>query len=80
MIEAHDLVHELPEYKELIHTLKMTDGHFARLFEDYHTLNKDIHRIEVGAEAASDERLEDLKKKRLEAKDELFAMLQKAAA
>lgn len=80
MTEAHDLAHELPEYKDLIHTLKMSDRHFARLFEEYHIFNKDIHRIEVGAEAASDERLEELKKKRLETKDELFSMLQKAAA
>ena len=31
--EKHDLIHELPEHRETIHNLKMTDDHFARLFE-----------------------------------------------
>lgn len=30
--EKHDLVHELPEYKDRIHELKTSNRHFANLF------------------------------------------------
>jgi hypothetical protein len=75
MLEHHDLLHEFPEHRDRIHNLKLSDHHFARLFKDYHDLTKDVERIEAGAEAASDERLTDLRKQRLHVKDELYAML-----
>jgi uncharacterized protein len=78
-LENHSLINEFPEMRENIHTLKTTNHHFARLFAEYDTVEHDVHRIESGAEAASDERLEALKKQRLKLKDELFAMLKKAA-
>ena len=77
-IEKHDLVHELPEYREKIHNLKMNNAHFARFFEQYHQVDHAVHRVESGAEVTSDEYLEGLKKKRLMLKDRLYAMLKKA--
>jgi len=77
-IEKHDLVHELPEYRDLIHELKMNDKHFARLFDAYHEVDHEIHRIETNAEITSDEYLEELKLKRLRLKDELFEIIKKA--
>lgn len=74
-IEKHDLIHELPEYKEQIHEMKMNDAHFAKLFDEYHELDHEVHRIEEGVETPSDEYTESLKKKRLALKDELFEML-----
>ncbi|MFU8838794.1 MAG: YdcH family protein [Thiohalomonadaceae bacterium] len=73
--EHHDLVHELPEYREQIHELKMNNKHFARLFDEYHDVDHEVRRIEQGVETPSDAYLEDLKKKRLHLKDELYAML-----
>ncbi|MDD3608367.1 MAG: DUF465 domain-containing protein [Halothiobacillaceae bacterium] len=77
MIEAHDLVHEFPEHRERIHEMKMNDAHFARLFEEYHTVNREVQRIEQRVENTSDEYLEEQKKKRLALKDELYGMLTK---
>jgi uncharacterized protein YdcH (DUF465 family) len=74
-IEKHDLIHELPEYKDRIHELKISNSHFAKIFAEYHEIDHEIHRIEEGVETPSDEYLEDLKKKRLHMKDELFTML-----
>lgn len=74
-IEKHDLVHELPEYRERIHELKMGDGHFARLFGEYHEVDHEVHLIEEGLQPTSDDYLEEQKKKRLFLKDELLAML-----
>lgn len=77
--EHHDLAHEFPEYKEQIHRLKATNAHFARLFEEYHEVTKQLGRIAQEIEAVSDRVAEDCKKKRLALKDELFSMLKKAA-
>ena len=74
-LEKHDLLHELPEYKERIHELKISNNHFAKIFSEYHDIDHEIHRIEEGIETPSDDYVEELKKKRLHMKDELFAMI-----
>ncbi|MBX7458532.1 DUF465 domain-containing protein [Qipengyuania sp. 1NDH17] len=61
--------------RDLVTRLKQEDGHFARLADDYHDANRAVHRIEAEAEAASDERTEQLKKKRLGLLDEITAIV-----
>ncbi len=78
LIEKHDLVHELPEYRETIHDLKMNNHHFSRLFDEYHDVEHEIHRIETDGGNTSDEYLHERKKKRLQLKDELFQMIKTA--
>ena len=78
--EKHDLIHELPEHKEVIHELKMKNNHFARLFDEYHATDHEVHRIESGAETTADDYLELKKKERLKLKDELYQMIQKEIA
>ena len=73
--EKHDLVHELPEYRDVIHNLKTTNNHFARLFDQYHDVDHEIHRIESDIETTSDDYLEEKKKQRLHLKDELFQII-----
>jgi len=77
--EKHDLIHELPEYKDRIHDLKVTNKYFANKFEKYHELDHEVLRVEKGIENTSDEYLGELKKKRLALKDELFAMIKSEA-
>lgn len=76
--KTHHLAHELPEYKDAIHDLKVSNNHFAKLLDTYHDCVKQILRIEDEIEAASDMFLEDLKKKRLAMKDEMVGMLRGA--
>ena len=71
----HELAEEFPEHVDTLHDLKVNNAHFAKLAEDYHSINREIHRIESGVIAASDERSEDLKKMRLKLKDEIGAMV-----
>jgi len=78
LTEKHDLVHELPEHRDTIHNLKMTDNHFARLFDEYHEVDHEVHRIETGVENTSDDYLEERKKRRLQLKDELYRMIKEA--
>ena len=76
--EHHDLIHELPEYKDKIHDLKTSNAHFAKLFDEYHEVDHEVRRIEQGVETPSDDYAEEVKKKRLALKDELFKMLKAA--
>lgn len=71
----HELHDEFPEASELIHQLKTSDSHFAALADRYHVLNREIHRIDSGVEAASDDRTEELKKERLSLLDEVAKLL-----
>jgi uncharacterized protein YdcH (DUF465 family) len=66
--------------RELITQLKGEDGHFARLADEYHEVNRKVHRIECETEAASDERTETLKKQRLALLDEITRIVTKARA
>ncbi|MFN3868444.1 MAG: YdcH family protein [Hyphomicrobiaceae bacterium] len=71
----HELADEFPELKQRIHDLKISDAHFARLFDEYHALNREVHRVEAAGVNTSDEEYENLKRVRLRLKDELYEML-----
>lgn len=75
--EKHDLVHEFPEHRERIHELKMDNSYFAKKFTEYHDVEHEVRRIELGVENTADAYLEGLKKKRLLMKDELLAIILK---
>jgi len=75
-LQKHDLIHELPEFREKIHLLKTTDQHFARLFHEYHELDHEVLRLEQGVEVSSEQYLDDKKKQRLHLKDQLYKALQ----
>ena len=74
-LEKHDLIHELPEHKDKIHELKMNNNHFAKMFEEYHEIDHEVHRIEQGVENTADDYLELKKKERLHLKDQMYKML-----
>ena len=73
--EKHDLIHELPEHRDAIHNLKISNNHFSRLFDEYHEIDHEVHRIETGVETTSDDYLEEKKKQRLHLKDELLEII-----
>lgn len=75
-MEKHDLLHEFPNQKDKIHNLKVSNHHFRNLFDEYHKVDHEIHRIESGAEKTTDEVLNELRLKRVHLKDQLAAMLQ----
>ena len=71
----HDIAHEFPEHQEKIHSLKKTDAHFAKLFTEYDEDNYAIKKYELGGAVITEEALEELKKKRLSAKDQIYQRL-----
>ncbi|MCX7190477.1 MAG: DUF465 domain-containing protein [Methylotenera sp.] len=74
-IEHHDLAHEFPEHRQKIHSLKIDNAHFFKLFEAYHTITKDVERLEGEGVPVSDATLAVLKKERALLKDQLYAMI-----
>ena len=74
----HELPEEFPDKVEVMHDLKMNDAHFQRLSEEYHELNRQIHRVETGIEPTSEQFETELRKKRLHLKDEIASMLANA--
>ena len=71
----HQLHEEFPEYRDRMHQLKESNAHFRRLQDEYHDVNRKIHRAETNIEPTDDFHMEDLRKRRLRLKDEIFGML-----
>ncbi|HSG03836.1 MAG TPA: DUF465 domain-containing protein [Marinobacterium sp.] len=76
--EQHDLIKEFPEFRDQIHTLKVSNKHFAKLFDQYHQVTRDVYKMEAEVEPVTTEIEEEYKKRRLQLKDELHAMLKSA--
>ncbi len=55
--------------------MKQGNAHFAKLFDEYHDVNKAIHRAETDIEPPDDFKMETMRKKRMVLKDEIYGML-----
>ena len=73
---APELTDEFPAKAQVIHDLKTSDAHFARIADRYHELNRTLHRMETNVEPADDFTMESLKKERLRLKDEIAGYLE----
>lgn len=71
----HELIAEFPEHAFKITQLKTSEPHFAKLYEDYHEVNRAIHRAETNIEPTDDITMEKMRKQRMKLKDELYALL-----
>lgn len=67
-----------PEYRELISQLKTTDHHFTQLFDRHNTLDQQIKNMEARVVPATHDEIENLKKEKLQLKDQLYTILRKA--
>jgi uncharacterized protein YdcH (DUF465 family) len=74
-VEHHDLIHELPELKDRIHDLKVSDAQFRRLFDAYHELTREIENMENEVTPVATHIEEEAKMRRVRMKDELYRML-----
>ncbi|WGV17597.1 YdcH family protein [Fuscovulum ytuae] len=71
----HDLYEDFPEKTAAIHALKASDAHFARLVEEYHEVNRAVHRAETRVEVLSSEHENELRQKRMRLKDAIWKQL-----
>nr|WP_315240087.1 DUF465 domain-containing protein [uncultured Albidiferax sp.] len=71
----HDLAHEFPQLIGKMRALKLSSSRFLHLFNDYDAVNHAITKIEQDGNAIGDVEMEDMKKKRLKIKDDIYQML-----
>ncbi len=71
----HELTSEFPQHADHIHTLRSENAHFSKLSDQYHAINKEIHRGETNVEPMDDLHLEDPKKQRLALLDKITKFL-----
>ena len=74
----HDLAHEFPHYREKMRDMKVSSARFSHLVDAFDATNQTITDDEQSGGHLCDENLEDLKKKRLLLKDEIYQMLKKS--
>lgn len=72
----HDLYEDFPEKTAAIQALKAKDAHFARVFDEYHVVNRAVHRAETRVDVISTEAETELRQKRMRLKDEIYKALQ----
>lgn len=65
----------LHEYRDEIRILKQENAHFAKIFDTHNALDQKIQDIAEGREHATDLEISELKRKKLELKDEAYAMV-----
>jgi uncharacterized protein YdcH (DUF465 family) len=76
----NDLAQDFPDKADRIRDLKLSNNHFARLYDEYNELNRTIHRVETRVEPTSEDVEEDLKRRRVRLKDEILAMIEDGQA
>ena len=74
----HELAEDFPNDVDKIHELKTGNPHFAKLMDDYHELNRAVHRAETGVEPCDSLAETQMRKERMRLKDEIAGMLAKA--
>ena len=71
----HELSEEFPELAEKMSALKVANAHFAKLADQYHDLNRQVHRAETNVEPMDTLAEAQLRKERAALKDEIYRML-----
>ncbi|MFW8636915.1 YdcH family protein [Cribrihabitans pelagius] len=75
---SHELAEEFPEKAALMSRLKQADAHFSKLADEYHEVNRAVHRAETNVEPVSAEAETGMRKKRAALKDEIWGILSQA--
>ena len=74
----HELAEEFPDKAVQISQLKQADAHFAKLSDEYHEVNRAVHRAETNVQPVEELAEVELRKKRGALKDQIWDILAKA--
>ncbi len=74
----HELIEEFADKIETMQALKQSDAHFAKLYDEYHVVNRAIHRAETNVEPTDDLHMQEMRKERMALKDQISAVLNTA--
>ncbi len=69
----------LQDNRDIIIELKQKDSHFATIFDEHTQLDQQINRLEkdVVKHASRDEEIEQMKRRKLYLKDEIYKIIDK---
>ena len=73
----HELSEDFPQYIERMQLLRVADPHFAELYNEYHEVNQSVLKAEADEEPTSDDHLNALRHRRVQLKDDIYALLTK---
>ena len=76
----HELSEEFPHDADKLHALRESNAHAARLMDEYHELNRTLHRVETHLEPVSEVEEARLRKTRVTLKDEIARLLREVPA
>lgn len=71
----HQLADEFPAQVDKMHQLKLDNAHFSKLYEEYHEVNRAVHRAETNIEPTDDANENVMRQQRARLKDEIWAMI-----
>lgn len=74
----HELAEEFPAEIALIRQMRQSDTRMARLCEDYHRINRTLHRVDCNLEPMCDVEALRLRKTRIALKDQIAHRLRLA--
>ena len=77
--EHHDIIHEFPEYRSMIDSLRASDKDFDALVAKHDHIDDEIRRLEERQQPISDEEIEKMKFERAALKDQAFTALRAAS-
>lgn len=80
MSTPHELHEDFPDQADRIRALRDSDAHFRRLTDEYHEVNRAVHRAETRVDLLSEEAEEHLRRTRARLKDAIARALGGAAA
>jgi len=80
MAAPHAIHEEFPDDAALIHDLKLSDAHFARLLAEYDAVNDQVAAAESRHSPMSEEAEAALRRQRAALKDEIARLLAAARA
>ena len=71
----HELTEKFPNKIEKMRDLTQADAHFAKLVDEYHDVNRTMHRAETGVTLMNNFAQTSLRKERARLKDEFWHYL-----
>jgi hypothetical protein len=71
----HELHEEFPDHANKITALKASNAHFAKLADEYHEVNRAVHRAETNVEPVEELTEVQMRKQRSALKDEIYRLL-----
>lgn len=75
MAAPHAIHEEFPNDAQRIHDLKVSNAHFARLLEEYDSVNDEVAAAETLVKPISEDAEKQLRRQRAHLKDEIARMI-----